>query len=62
MEEKLREMEKNGMLVQFWKIPREWNEADQYAKAGAVISYFLFLNEEILILFIIRRWIPLLAK
>jgi len=35
LEEKLREMEKRGMLVQFWKIPREWNEADKYAKAGA---------------------------
>ena len=46
LEEKLREMEKKGMLVQFWKIPREWNEADEYAKAGAVIillnSFFFF--------------------
>jgi len=33
--EKLREMEGCGMLVQFWKIPREWNEADEHAKAGA---------------------------
>jgi ribonuclease HI len=24
LEVKLREMEKNGMFVQFWKIPREW--------------------------------------
>ena len=40
LEGKLREMEKKGMLVKFWKIPREWNEADEYAKAGAV--YFLF--------------------
>jgi ribonuclease HI len=49
LEEKLREMEKEGMLVQFWKIPREWNEADKYAKAGAVIillfPFFIFLNE-----------------
>ena len=34
-------MEMKGMLVQFWKIPREWNEADKYAKAGAVI-FFLY--------------------
>ena len=40
LENKLREMEKKGMLVQFWKIPREWNEADEYAKAGAVIFHF----------------------
>jgi len=44
LEGKLREMEKRGMLVQFWKIPREWNEADEYAKAGAVINY-LFIFE-----------------
>jgi ribonuclease HI len=37
VEEKLRQMERGGMLVLFWKIPREWNEADEYAKAGAVI-------------------------
>jgi ribonuclease HI len=43
LEEKLREMEKSGMLVQFWKIPREWNEADKYGKAGAVIIHFLFI-------------------
>ena len=36
VEAKLREMEKEGMLVQFWWIPRGWNEADSYAKAGAV--------------------------
>jgi ribonuclease HI len=49
LEVKLREMEGRGMLVQFWKIPREWNEADEYAKAGAVNFYFIlcffFLNE-----------------
>jgi len=38
VEEKLRMMEERGMLVQFWWIPREWNEADAYAKAGAVSS------------------------
>ena len=45
LEGKLREMEKRGLLVQFWKIPREWNEADEYAKAGAVIifSYSFFI-------------------
>jgi hypothetical protein len=66
LEEKLREMEKSGMLVQFWKIPREWNEADKYAKAGSVIILlfiFSFLNEIfLLILFMIRRWMLLLAK
>jgi len=36
LEAKLREMEKQEMLVQFWRIPRAWNEADAYAKAGAV--------------------------
>ena len=41
LEEKLRKMEESGMLVQFWKIPREWNEADEYAKAGAVNFHFL---------------------
>jgi ribonuclease HI len=40
LEVKLREMEKSGMLVQFWKIPREWNEVDEYAKAGAVFFHF----------------------
>lgn len=48
LEDKLRDVEGRGMLVQFWKIPREWNEADQYAKAGAVIIlyyYYYFLNE-----------------
>ena len=46
LEEKLRELEKEGMLVQFWKIPREWNEADEYAKAGAVIILFFFFHFE----------------
>ncbi|KIM45696.1 hypothetical protein M413DRAFT_24840 [Hebeloma cylindrosporum] len=35
IDEKLRGMEKQGMLVQFWWIPRGLNEADAYAKAGA---------------------------
>jgi len=35
LQAKLREMEKQEMLVQFWWIPRAWNEADAYAKAGA---------------------------
>ncbi|KAA8914669.1 ribonuclease H-like domain-containing protein [Sphaerosporella brunnea] len=33
--EKLRFQESMGVLVQFWQIPREWNEADPYAKLGA---------------------------
>ena len=44
LEKKLREMEKRGMLVQFWKIPREWNEADEYAKAGAVVIHLTFFE------------------
>ena len=72
LEARLREMEGRGMLVQFWKIPREWNEADEYAKAGAVHSFpfFLFLffffpNEEWFAYFLfilIRRKILWLAK
>lgn len=30
----LREQDKRGVMVQFWLIPREQNEADAYAKAG----------------------------
>ena len=44
LEDQLREMEKKGMLVKFWKIPREWNEADKYAKAGAVIILFFIFE------------------
>jgi len=33
--EKMRELEKHGLQVQFWLIPREWNEADKYAKDSA---------------------------
>jgi len=40
LEAKLKEMEKQGMLVQFWWIPRDLNEADAYAKAGAVSSLY----------------------
>lgn len=32
----LREMEGYGLLVQFWLIPRQWNEADSVAKEAAV--------------------------
>ena len=35
--EKLRELEGAGCHVQFWKIPREWNEADECAKAAAQV-------------------------
>lgn len=65
LEAKLREMEGQGMLVQFWKIPREWNEADEYAKAGAVTCLFIFERPifNLLTLFIIiRRWMLLLVK
>ena len=30
----LRKQDEWGVLVQFWLIPREQNEADPYAKAG----------------------------
>ena len=40
LEAKLRDVEEQGMLVRFWQIPREWNEADKYAKIGAVIIFF----------------------
>ena len=30
----LRKQDERGVLVQFWLIPREQNEADPYAKAG----------------------------
>ncbi|KAA8913478.1 ribonuclease H-like domain-containing protein [Sphaerosporella brunnea] len=40
--ETLRRQESRGVLVQFWLIPREWNEADEYAKKGSV-SDSLFL-------------------
>ena len=40
LDNKLREMEKYEMLVQFWLIPRDWNEAYVYAKAGAVSSLY----------------------
>lgn len=33
---KLRDLEKVGTLAQFWWIPRNWNEADKYAKEAAV--------------------------
>lgn len=36
--QQLREFEKKGCLVQFWKIPREWNEADSCAKNGAQMN------------------------
>jgi ribonuclease HI len=38
---KLRVMESRGVLVQFWQIPREWNEADAYAKQAAVSTFSL---------------------
>ena len=43
---KLRDMEKHEMLIQFWRIPQGLNEADVYAKAGAVstVLYLKFLH------------------
>ena len=40
-------MEEQGMLVQFWWIPQEWNEADAYAKAGAVSALWLNLSHSL---------------
>lgn len=41
---KLKDLEGKGFLVQFWWIPREWNEADAYAKhAAAMVRFFFFL-------------------
>ena len=42
LEAKLRDMEEQRMLVQFWNIAREWNEADKYTKIGAVIIFSSF--------------------
>jgi len=36
--ERLRVLEGRGCHVQFWQIPREWNEADEYAKKAAAVS------------------------
>jgi len=36
LQAKLRDLEEEGILVQFWWIPRGLNEADEYAKSGAV--------------------------
>ncbi|KAJ3504719.1 hypothetical protein NMY22_g17833 [Coprinellus aureogranulatus] len=33
--EKLRDLESQGCHIQFWLIPRAWNEADKYAKEAA---------------------------
>jgi ribonuclease HI len=35
---RIRKLEEGGCHVQFWLIPRELNEADAYAKAGAAVS------------------------
>ncbi|KAF8423041.1 ribonuclease H-like domain-containing protein [Tirmania nivea] len=36
--ERLRDLEESGCHVQFWQIPREWNEADEYAKRAAEVN------------------------
>ncbi|KAF8243742.1 ribonuclease H-like protein [Wilcoxina mikolae CBS 423.85] len=38
LEEKMRELEVYGTQVMFWKIPREWNEADALAKAATKLE------------------------
>ena len=42
VEQKLREMEKERMLVQFWWIPRGWNEADSYVRESWCCGSFIF--------------------
>lgn len=37
--DQLKKRDKDGVLVQFWHIPREWNEADPYAKNAAVCKF-----------------------
>ena len=37
--EVLRNLESRSCQVQFWQIPREWNEADRYAKAASAVEY-----------------------
>ena len=44
--EKMRHLESYGVQVQFWLIPREWNEAGKYAKDGAVGSPTSYHIEE----------------
>lgn len=39
---KLREMEKERMLVRFWWIPRGWNEADSYVRKSWCCGSFIF--------------------
>jgi len=39
-------MEKHEMLVQFWWIPQGLNEADVYAKAGAVSFLYYIQNSQ----------------
>jgi ribonuclease HI len=41
--EEMRKQESYGVHVQFWLIPREWNEADQYAKKATVGFPTLFI-------------------
>lgn len=35
---RLRELEAKNCHVQFWQIPKEWNEADEYAKKGMLVK------------------------
>ena len=35
----LRNLERESCQVQFWQIPREWNEADKYAKAAVPTAH-----------------------
>lgn len=36
LDDKIHDLANQGMQVLFWRIPREWNEADKYAKEAAV--------------------------
>ena len=46
LDARLRDMEKHEMLVQFWWIPQGLNEADVYAKAGAVSFLYYIQNSQ----------------
>lgn len=48
---KLRKCERDGCHVQFWLIPRAWNEADKYAKEAAVSDDF----PDLVVVFLIQN-------
>jgi hypothetical protein len=61
LQAKLRELEEEGILVQFWWIPRAVNEADAYAKFGAVRPPYCSKISD-LFTFITRKWTLSMTK